>query len=161
MRKARIVHVLFDIGVIGKGIDGLLEIIGGALLFFVKPAQLYQIVVTLTQHELNEDPNDRVVSYLLETFQHLSADTKLFGSIYLLGHGVIKVALVTALLLKFRWAYLAAILAFLLFIVYQLYRYAYTGSPMLVVLSFIDAFVVVITWLEYKRLRAADAFRSE
>jgi len=35
--RSHIVQLLFDIGIITKGIDGALEIIGGALLFFVSP----------------------------------------------------------------------------------------------------------------------------
>jgi uncharacterized membrane protein len=157
-RRERIVHVLFDIGVISKGVDGALEIVGGVLLFLVSPDQLQQIVRILTQHELSEDPGDVVASYLLRTSQHLSASAKLFGAVYLLWHGVVKVGIVTALLGRQRWAYPAAIFAFVLFLVYQLYRYAHTYSPELLVLSVLDVFVIVLTWLEYARLRASHAF---
>ena len=38
-RKQKIVHLLFNIGVIGKGVDGVLEVLGGVLLFFVSPTR--------------------------------------------------------------------------------------------------------------------------
>ena len=79
---------------------------------------------------------------------------------YLLWHGVVKVGLVTALLLRRRWAYPVAILAFLLFLLYQVYRYSHTYAPELLVLSVIDVIVIVLTWFEYVRLRAAHAFAS-
>ena len=157
-RRERIVHALFDIGVITKGVDGALEIVGGVLLFLVTPDQLQHIVRILTQHELSEDPGDVVAGYLLRTSQHLSASAKLFGAVYLLWHGVVKVGIVTALLGRQRWAYPAAIFAFVLFLVYQLYRYAHTYSPELLVLSVLDVFVIALTWLEYARLRASHAF---
>jgi len=52
--RSHIVHLLFEIGVITKGIDGALEIIGGALLFFISPDQLRHIARILTLHELTK-----------------------------------------------------------------------------------------------------------
>jgi uncharacterized membrane protein len=153
-RKEKIVHVLFDISVIAKGIDGALEIIGGILLFMVSASQINHIVRLVTQHELVEDPNDLIAGYLLHAVRHLSESTQTFGAIFLLGHGVIKVGLVAALLQRRLWAYPVAIAAFALFFVYQLYRYTHTHSVWLLALSVTDVFVIVITWLEYRRLRA-------
>lgn len=158
MQRDRIVHVLFDISAIGKGIDGALEIVGGAALFFISPMKIHSIVRILTQHELSEDPHDHVASYLLNGTQHLSSGVQVFAAVYLLWHGVVKVGLVTALLLRQRWAYPAAILAFLLFLAYQLYRYSHTHSPELLALSLADVVVITLTWFEYKRLRASHAF---
>lgn len=159
MKRDRLVHLLFDISVITKGIDGVLEIVGGILLFLLSPLQVYTIVRVLTQHELSQDPHDLVATYFLNRTQGLSGGAQGFAAVYLLWHGAVKVVLVTALLLKRRWAYPLAILAFLLFLVYQLYRYSHTHSPELLVLSVVDVFVIVLTWLEYKRLRAAHFFR--
>lgn len=156
--REKLVHVLFEVGVIAKGIDGVLEIIGGVLLFLVNPAQIAYVVRLLTEHELSEDPNDLVAGYLLHAAKHLSAGAQTFGAIYLLGHGVIKVGLVVALLRRRLWAYPVAILAFMLFLVYQLYRYSHTHAAWLLVLSAVDVFVIVITWLEYRRLRAVQGF---
>lgn len=156
--KQRLIHISFDIGVIGKGIDGVLEIVGGTLLFLVNPAQISYIVRLLTQHELSEDPTDLVAGYLLHAAQHLSASAQTFGAVYLLGHGIIKVGLVAALLRRQFWAYPAAIAAFLLFLIYQLYRYSHTHATWLLVLSAVDVFVIAITWLEYRRLRAIHGF---
>lgn len=158
MSRGRLVHLFFAVSVIGKGVDGVLEIVGGVLLFFVNPLRLQTLVRVLTQHELSEDPHDLVAHYLLNSTQHLASGVQVFAAVYLLWHGVVKVGLVTALLLKVRWAYPAAIVAFLLFIAYQLYRYSHTHAPALLALSALDAVVIVLTWLEYKRLRASRAF---
>ena len=82
----------------------------------------------------------------------------MFAAAYLLWHGVVKVGLVAALLLKRRWAYPAAIIAFFLFLVYQLYRYTHTRSPALLALSIVDVIVITLTWIEYKRLKAIHGF---
>jgi len=152
-----IVHLLFDVGVITKGIDGALEIIAGALLFVVSPDQLRHLARILTLHELTQDPHDILANYLLHASQRLSPSVTTFGAIYLLGHGVVKVGLVAALLLGHRWAYPAAIVAFLLFLLYQLSRYAHTHSAALLVLSVLDVLVILLTWVEYRRLRASHA----
>jgi len=155
--REKMVHGLFNMSVIIKGIDGVLEIVGGALLYLVSPVPLGTLVRRLTQHELSEDPHDLLAGVLLQAVQHLSADTQRFAAVYLVGHSLIKVGLVIALLQQRLWAYPAAIGAFGLFLVYQLYRYTHTHSVWLLVLSVVDVGVIVITWLEYKRLRAVHA----
>ncbi len=157
-RRGELVHVLFDIGVVVKGIDGALEIAGGVLLVALTRSQITGIVATLTQHELSEDPRDALARILLQASAHLSASTQLFGAVYLVVHGVIKVALVAALLRRKARAYRWAIVAFLLFLLYQLYRYTHTKSLGLLALSALDLFVIGITWLEYRRLRRSHGF---
>jgi len=156
-RIGRILHLSFALGLIAKGIDGALEIVGGILLFFVTPGQLHQIARLLTVHELSEDPHDLIANYVLQHSRHLSASAEIFGAVYLLGHGMVKVGLVIALLLRRRWAYPVAIVAFLVFLLYQLYRYTQTYAPELLALSLLDVFVIALACLEYKRLRALKA----
>ena len=158
--NGKTLHLLFDISVIAKAVNGVLEIVGGVMLLFVNPEQINSMVRTLTQNELSEDPHDFVAGLLLQSMQHLSSGTKSFAALYLLWHGVVKVGLVIALLRKLRWAYPTAIVAFGMFLAYQMYRYSYTRSTWLLALSVIDLVVIVLTWLEYKRLRYSHEFRG-
>lgn len=151
--KDKTIHLLFDISLWAKFVDGVLEIIGGVLLLLVNPDQINHLVRLLTQGELSEDPIDFLATHLLHTANHLCSGTKIFGAIFLLWHGVVKVGLVWALLRKHLWAYPVAIIAFGLFVAYQIYRYVHTHSVWLLVLTVLDVFVIVITWLQYKRLR--------
>jgi uncharacterized membrane protein len=41
------VQIAFDIGIFFKGLDGVLEIVGGLLLFVVKPETIMGIIGTL------------------------------------------------------------------------------------------------------------------
>lgn len=158
MPRARVPHILFDISVVTKGLDGALEIIGGVLLLLVSPTRIHSFIRTLTEHELSEDPRDLVATYLRNSTRHLASGTQTFAASYLLWHGIVKVVLVTALLLRRRWAYPAAIVAFLLFLAYQLYRYSHTRAPELLALSILDVFIIGLTWLEYRRLRDGHGF---
>lgn len=154
-RRDRTVHLLFRLGAIGKVVDGVLEIIGGVALLFVNPGQITGIVGALTQHELSRDPHDLVAGMLVRASQQVSSGTELFAALFLLWHGVVKVGLMLGLLRNRMWAYPAAIAAFAAFLGYQLYRYTHTRSGWLVLLSILDVGVIVLTWLEYQRVRRA------
>lgn len=156
-KSDKTVHILFDISLIGKAVDGVLEIIGAIVLYLVSPEQINGMMRILMQHELSEDPHDRLAMLLLHAAQQLSSDTQVFAASFLLWHGVVKVGLVWALFLRHLRAYPVAIVAFALFLFYQLYRYTHTHSVWLLALSILDLFVIVLTWLEYKRLRASSA----
>jgi uncharacterized membrane protein len=152
------VHLLFDISLIGKALDGVLEVIGGVVLFFVNAEQINGMLKVLTLHELSEDPHDFLANLFLHSVQHLSTGTKVFAAFFLLWHGLVKVGLVWALFRRHLWAYPIAILAFGLFLAYQIYRYSHTHSMWLLALSILDLFVILLTWLEYKRLRHSRQF---
>lgn len=156
--RSRAIHALFYVGVIGKGIDGVLETAGGVFLFVTAPARIHTIILILTAHELSEDPQDIIANYLRNSTYELTAGTSAFAAAYLLWHGIVKIILVASLLAKRRWAYPMAIAAFMLFVIYQLYRYAHTHSLELLVLSLIDVFIILLTWLEYRRLEAIHGF---
>jgi uncharacterized membrane protein len=157
--RDRIVHVLFDLGVLAKGFDGVMEILGGFLLLVLSPERIDTVLRILTQHELSEDPNDFVVHLLMQSAHQLHGSTQAFAAVFLLWHGAIKVGLVWALLRKQWWAYPVAMVAFGLFILYQLYRYTHTQSIWLIALSLLDVSVIVLTWLEYRRLKSSHELR--
>lgn len=58
MPRTPLLNRIFVIGLWGKAIDGVLELIGGILLLVILPATLHHLVIVLTQHELVEDPHD-------------------------------------------------------------------------------------------------------
>jgi uncharacterized membrane protein len=144
---------VFEIGIIVKGLNGLAELVGGLLLLFVGPGDVHHLVAVLTQGELSEDPNDVIARYLLHTADGLTGSALLFGAVYLLLHGAVKVGLVIALLLNKLWAYPCLIIVLLIFIGYQLYRIVLHPSVGLVALTVFDALIVVLTWREYRRQR--------
>jgi uncharacterized membrane protein len=145
----------FKIGLVLKGLDGVLEVAGGILLLFLSPQAIQHVVRALTAHELSEDPHDLIARYLLHTTAHLSHGTTLFGAIYLLSHGIAKIVLVALVLRDKLWAYPWLIGLLLAFIVYQLYRItAVHFSIGLTLLTVFDAFLVWLTWREYRAKRA-------
>jgi uncharacterized membrane protein len=146
---------VFEIGIIGKGLNGLAELIGGLMLLFVNPSRLQHLAGALTQGELSEDPHDFIATHLLHTASGLTGDAVLFGAIYLLIHGLVKIVLVIALLLNKLWAYPWMIGVLGVFIGYQLYRIALHPTAGLIALTAFDLVIVALTWREYTRQRTA------
>lgn len=146
----KIVHRFFLISILVKGIDGLLETVGGVLFLLVSRTALNKLILTLTQHELMEDPDDWIATALRHGFSRLSAGEKLFGGVYLLTHGLIKLFLVIGLWRDKLWAFPLS-LAFLgAFIGYQAYRLSLHFSVTLLLLSLLDLGVVLLVWREYR-----------
>lgn len=141
----------FEIGIILKGLDGLLETLGGLLLLAASPASINRAVRWLTQHELSEDPHDYIATHLLRYAHGLTASAVTFAAIYLLVHGIVKIILVVAVLRKKMWAYPWLIVVLLAFVGYQLYRIALKPSGGLIALTIFDAAVARLTWREWRK----------
>jgi uncharacterized membrane protein len=150
----------FAVGIVLKGVDGVLEVVGGLLLLVVSPATIDLLTRTLTQHELSEDPHDFLATRLLHAAGSLSGSSLRFGAAYLLLHGVVKVLLVTALLRDKIWAYPWMIAFLIAFIVYQVYRMTFAFSIGLLGLTIFDLVVVWLTYREYGKQQAARVPRD-
>ena len=152
MDRTRLRELLFRASVTLKGLDAVVEILGGIALFVINPGFILRAVAWLTQDELAEDPRDLVANYVLGVARHLSIGSEHFAAYYLLSHGIIKLALVGALLDNKLWAYPLAIIVFGGFIVYQIYRFTFTHAIGLIALSVFDLAVIWLIWLEYRAL---------
>ncbi len=139
----------FFVSLILKGLDGVLELVGGVLLLLVTPDQIGAVARLLTQHELSEDPHDVIANALLHPTGGLSVTASLFGAIYLLLHGLVKIVLVWAVLTDHLWAYPWMIAFLIIFIVYQTYKIIVGFSLGFLLLTAFDIFIVVLTWREY------------
>ncbi len=156
--REKYIHDLFDLGVILKGIDGLIEAAGGLFLMFSSRSRLDAIVSFFTRAELVEDPHDAIANYLTHAFRGFSGAAQFFGSAYLLLHGVVKIALVVGLLRNRLWAYPVAIAVFGAFGLYQLYYIFLDYSPFLVALTVLDLAIILLTWHEYRYRKAHRSF---
>ena len=153
IQKNNIVHKSFEIGIILKGIDGVLEVIGGVLLIFLNPVRLNKLTAILTQHELSEDPRDMISNYMIKISSNFSISTQYFGVFYLISHGVVKFILVMLLRRKKLWAYPLTIFSLVLFIIYQIYRFTIDHSVGLLILTIFDLIMIALTFIEYKNMK--------
>ena len=147
----------FAVGIILKGLDGVLEVAGGVILLVVSPTTIDRLTSALTQHELSEDPHDFLATHLLHAAGSLTGSSIRFGALYLISHGVVKIVLVTALLRNKLWAYPWMIAFLIAFIAYQMYRITFAFSLGLLALTVFDVLVVWLTYREYGKQRATQA----
>lgn len=151
--RERILDLVFLIGVLFKGLDGLLELAGGVLLLFVTPEQVRGAARRATSGELAEDPHDVVANLILQGASHLHSRSVGFIAAYLLLHGLVKLAIVVALLVGTRRIYPWAMAALGAFLVFQLYELVVKPSVGVAVLTVLDAVIIWLTWREWRRGR--------
>jgi uncharacterized membrane protein len=149
------IHLLFEVSLWLKGAFALIEIIAGIAAYFVSQKLLLDLIHWVMKDEFAEDPHDLVANYLLHSVQSLSVSSQNFAAIYLLGHGIIKLWLIIGLLRKRLWYYPVAMVVFGLFIIYQLYRFTFTQSVWLMLITALDIVVIALTWHEWRYLRRA------
>jgi uncharacterized membrane protein len=147
------IRFLFRVGILLKGIDGFMELIGGLVLLSLAREFLSRTVALVTAHELSEDPHDLLANALTHTVSLLSADTRSFAGAYLIGHGCIKIVLVAGLWREKRWAYPVALWFLGAFVVYQLYRFVHTHSLVLLAFTALDIFILWAIWRDYRLRR--------
>lgn len=145
-------HFAYLLGIALKGVDGLLEIGGGAMLLFTSRAGIVHLVESLARPEMAEGPGWLLEHHAVHMARTLSPGTLHFATIYLLIHGCIKVGLVAALMKGWRQAYPVALVLLTAFIVYQCFRLFRDHSLFLATFTAIDIVIVVLIWLEWRRV---------
>jgi uncharacterized membrane protein len=151
--EEKYLHRLFAIGLLVKAVFAAGEILAALGAYLVTPGFLSRLVAVITRAELAEDPQDFIANYFVHWAQHLSVSTQRFLALYLMSHGAIKLWLIIGLLRQRLWYYPVAFIVFGLFILYQLYRFSFTHSPWLVLITMVDVVVIGLTWHEYRYLR--------
>jgi uncharacterized membrane protein len=147
------IHRVFEISLILKGIFAGIESIAGIAAYFVSQQFLLTLVTVVTADEMADDPRNFISNYLLHTAQSFSVGAQHFTAFYLFSHGAVKLFVIIGLLRQKLWYYPMAIIVFVSFIAYQLYRYTFTHSGLLLLLTVVDLVVIWLTWHEYKYLR--------
>ncbi len=160
-KETTLIDRAFHVSIALKGLDGVLEILGGLLLLVMSAGHWKALVTKIAQNTLAKDPHDIVATLLLHTSQRFTSGAQYFMFFYLVSHGLAKVILVVALWLNRMWAYPAMILMLFAFVGYQLYRMTFAPSWWLVALTLFDAVIILLTWAEYKIQRMLKTERAE
>ena len=147
------IRLAFEISLLLKAVFACLEMLAGIGAYLVSQHFLVAVARAITASELSEDPRDFIASYLVHWAQNLSISAQHFAALYLLSHGAVKLWLIVGLLRERLWYYPVALVVFWLFIAYQLYRYPFTHSAFLLLLTALDLIVIALTWHEWRYLR--------
>lgn len=146
---------VFEVSILIKAAHGLLEIISGLALLFIKPEHVTHLATWLTRAELAEDPHDLIAGFIMHSVQGINHGVLLFAAAYLLSHGVIKVVLVWEILHDRLWAYPGLIIVTAGFVIYQVYELGRHPNIWLVGLTIFDLIIIYLTAREYA-LRRRD-----
>ncbi|MEH0108190.1 DUF2127 domain-containing protein [Tersicoccus sp. MR15.9] len=153
-RNEKVASVVFVLGIIGKGVDGLIEVIAGIPLLIFSPAALVTLSQTLTAEELRQDPHDLIANLIVHGAAHLTGTSAKIGAVYLLFHGIVKLAIVVALLIGTRRIYPWAMGALGVFLVIQIVQFAIAPSVGVALLTVLDALILWLTWREWRHGRS-------
>jgi uncharacterized membrane protein len=148
----RVLHRFFELGMLIKGIDGGLELVGGLLLVFLSPAAVNRVVFFFVEGELREDPTDLIANLLLHTTRSAS-QVRVPASVFLIVHGIVKLVLVAGLATGRLCSYPAALLVFAGLTTYQLYQLSQQYSFFLEIVTILDGIVILLVITEYMHVR--------
>ncbi|MDO8105852.1 DUF2127 domain-containing protein [Isoptericola sp. b441] len=149
-----VLDLVFLIGVTFKAIDGLGEILIGIPLLFITPAGVTNAVHHLTARELAEDPHDLIANLLVHGVNHLAgSDLRLLG-IYFLVHGIVKAAIVIAIIIGAIRVYPWAIGALTALTIFQIVELALHPTISVALLTVLDIIIIALTWREWREHRS-------
>jgi uncharacterized membrane protein len=150
---ARRTERLFRIAMFVKGLDGAVELIGAIALLLVPATLVNQLVADVISRDLVGSPDGFLARHLVAGTAEFASGNRTFVILYLGLHGIVKLALVVALLRRWMPAYPVAAVVLSVFVAYELYRAVRTGSVVLPVLAAVDILIIVLVVREYLLLR--------
>jgi uncharacterized membrane protein len=155
IRHSKYFELIYRIGVAIKGMDGLVELIAG-LALVISPSIVHTILMNLMgRAQVHDGKAFYVISeYIARLDNDLTKSGLLFLTIFLIGHGVVKLVLVYCLLRRYIHAYPYALSVLCLFLLYQLY--VLVQDPLSIgmwLFTILDIVIIWLVWGEYKDLK--------
>jgi uncharacterized membrane protein len=111
-----------------------------------------RLVAEVVSRDLLGPPDGFLTRHLVAGTAEFASGDRTFVLVYLGLHGVVKLALVWALLRKWRRAYPVAAAVLAVFVGYELIRALHTGSVVLPFLAALDVVIIVLILREYRLL---------
>lgn len=148
--KEELLDVSFNTMLLGKSIFAFVEFISGLLLIFV-PLDLIKATIHHLALVISLSPLSTMIT---NAGERLTNDATLFAIVYLLLHGALKLVTLALLWKKILWSYPLSILLLVGFILYQIFEFFNHGSISMLVLCAVDVLMIILTLLEYRKLKA-------
>lgn len=139
----------YTLGILIKGIDGVLELLGGVLILTVPPSWIMDATDFLSLSEFGVSQHNFLSQSVVKFGHDLAYGSHVFAAIFLLTHGLVKVVLVASLLRNYRRAYPFALVTLSLFLVYQFYAIITHFTWGMTFLTVIDIVIIWLIWREW------------
>lgn len=145
---------LYVVTIIVKGFDGLVELVAG-LTLLIAPGLLHHILSYLFGRA--NVSHGHFMHFVAENIARIDGDLAKGGLavviLFLITHGVVKLALVYALFRKLLWAYPYALAILGLFFLYQLYLCIIQPTVGMILFTLLDALIISVVWGEWQKLK--------
>lgn len=138
----------YRVSLSAKGLLGLTQLLGGFALSLSPNGAAQKAVLWMARFEIAEDPNDPLALAVANWAGKLTQATEKFYTIYLLGHGMLNLGVVLALLFRVRGAYHASLAVLVAFVGYQIILYTRSPDPMILILTAIDMAIIALVIAE-------------
>ncbi len=146
--KSNITRVLFIAGLIGKGFDSLLEIVGGILL--LTPVTVNKSVEFLFEHEWLHQWTHPTLAKAEHSLATGIVTATVGTAVYLMLHGIAKVVLIAEIFLGKRWAYVTLIAVLSVFAIIEGVKGALDQHWLVILFAAGDVILVFLIWKELK-----------
>jgi uncharacterized membrane protein len=143
------IYRLFRIGVFIKATVAVFELVVGTLALLISPSAISDFVIAVSTNALTDDPGDFIATHAITLAHEFSVTPQLFVAFYFLSRGIIKLILAVALLRGILWAYPAAIMVLLGFMIYQSYQLFVSYSFVILGITIFDILVLWLIWHEW------------
>ena len=154
------VHRAFWLSLFLKGLDGALQLLGGVVVILFEPGTLGRAYRWLTRFLMGKSSHNAEADFIREAASSFHISVEVLVCIYLLTHGIIKVLLVYGLLRERLWVFPAAFAGFGFFLALEIYRISQHFYWAILILMCIDIFVIIMVFLEYKKVKALTAAKA-
>ena len=137
-----------------KGFDGLVELVSG-LGLLISPGLVHAILtfVSGTASNHNGKISHFITTYVARLDGELAKSGLTFLIVFLIGHGVVKLALVYCLLRDIVKAYPYALAILVGFLLYQLYVLVQDPSNIgMWLFTILDTIIIYLVWDEWREL---------
>jgi uncharacterized membrane protein len=148
----RLLEWVYRLGIVLKGVDGLIELISG-LALWLAPGILRAILAPVLRTESDDAGLRVLIAHAAGRLDDtLARGGSFFIIFFLLTHGIVKVVLVYCLLKEYLWVYPYALVVLGLFAVYQVVVLVQSPSVALVLLVILDVVIIWLVWREWRSL---------
>ena len=139
--------LVFRVGLLVKGVDSLLEVLGGLLL--TQPTKIARYLSVLSQHEVYKQHLVLAghIDRLTDTF---TTHTSLVEAGYLMLHGSAKVILILAVMRNKKWGFVGLIGVLIFFTTIEIVRAVAAKEIVTAAFALFDLLVACIIASEYK-----------
>lgn len=152
--RSLVLDWMFLVGVALKGLDGLVELLLGVPLLFLSHAQLAALAGSLAAGLFSEDPDSLLAGLILRESARIDTRDMVIGAVYLIVHGVVKLAIVVALARGSRRVYPWAVGVLGLLAVAQIVELVLRFTLGVLLLTGLDLLIIALIAREWRQARA-------